>query len=242
LFVIIFQTDKSTFRKDTRMLAEDRLVISADLRGRMFLTMPPSGLLTQQSQYHPDDGVHINQMKRGKDMMHRRLAGLVLAVVTIFAAGCGGSGTKSSPSANGSSGAEQQPASTSTTGTTTPASTSSPFIAETNVICARLNTQFTNTRYKTLQDLAHRAPALAENERTALSELRKLSPPANIAKDWNAMLTDLQAMASGTDAVARYAAHNDPASVARLNQYLINIQRNGTTIAVRHNLTSCSVV
>ncbi|HEV3095307.1 MAG TPA: hypothetical protein VGY30_12465 [Solirubrobacteraceae bacterium] len=166
----------------------------------------------------------------------------MLAVMTIFAVGCGGSATKSSPSANGSTGAEQQSAATSPTGTTTPVSASSQFIAKANLICTRLNGQFATIRYKTIQDLAHRAPVLAGYERTALSELRKLSAPTSIAKDWNAMLADLQAVASGTAAIGRYAEHKDPMSVARLNLHLISIQRDRTAIASRHSITGCAVV
>jgi hypothetical protein len=177
-------------------------------------------------------------------MIRKRLAGPVLAVITILAAGCGGSGTKSSTTTTeGAASTAQHPVSTSPTGTTpASASATSQFIAAADVICLRLNTQFAASTYKTLKDLARSAPLLAGHEATALSEMRKLTPPQDIADDWKTMLADLQKVVTGTKAMGRYAGHNDPASVQRLNLYLIKVEKHSTALAARHRIVDCSVI
>ena len=56
------------------------------------------------------------------------------------------------------------------------------------------------------------------------------------------MLADLQKVVAGTKAIGRYAEHNDPASVQRLNLYLQKIQQHSTALATRDRIVDCSVI
>jgi hypothetical protein len=180
-------------------------------------------------------------------MSHVRPLALALAATTLAIGGCGGSSAKSkSPVTANAQTSAGQPAGTQQSSTRTEASTAAGglsragLIAKADAICRQLNRQAASIRTRTLQDIGRTAPELSGYYRTALVELRKLTPPAAMASDWNAMLADIQPLANEIMTQGRFATDNDGASTGRVEQKIGSIQLRRFTIAKRNGFTDCA--
>jgi hypothetical protein len=183
-------------------------------------------------------------------MSHTRLVVFVLAASTVAVAGCGGSKTTSSQSK--ASVPAEQSAQTQQSSTQTESSTSTEsatagkplahtaLVAKADAICRHLNMQAATISIKSPQDIARTAPQLAIYYRTALTDLRKLTPPAAIAGDWKAIVADVQTLANEIVTVGKYAADNDPASMTRVDKNVTNVQRHRFAIAKRDGFKDCA--
>jgi hypothetical protein len=179
-------------------------------------------------------------------MSHRRLAALALATSSLVMMSCGGSRSTPTPTSTQSKlSGQTEPAGTTRSSTITkPIASKSlapaALIAKTNAICRRLNKQTATVTISSPQDIARTAPRLAGYYRTALADLRKLTPPTAFAADWKAMATDIQTVAEESLTAGRFAADNDLSSVGRVDNNVTGIQRNRFAIAERNGIKDCA--
>jgi hypothetical protein len=134
-------------------------------------------------------------------MMYARLLVAAYAVIasTLAAIGCG-----SSSSTTTSSSSAKDPTSAHRTAEV------NTMVAEANAICMRLNAKKgAAPPASTEQAVGRVAPKVAADERTAVAELRKLTPPATMASDWKQILADAETLTAGTARLGAYAQAND---------------------------------
>ena len=140
-------------------------------------------------------------------MNHLRLVAVALATTSIAASGCGGSsktssGTASTPTGSSTSHTESSPTEPSTqTGPLTRAE----LIAQADTICRRLNQKRLSTTVGARQTYADVLTPVAAYDQAAAAQMRKLTPPASIAKDWNQIVSGTQAIADAMTATVAYA-------------------------------------
>jgi hypothetical protein len=126
------------------------------------------------------------------------LAAAATMIAVLLAAGCGGS---SKGTSNGS---------------TASASAKSPMVARADAICKGMNAHRTAankevgavTSVAALKTVAEVAPFLQAFERSAIAELRKLTPPSELAPTWRKILAGTELLAEhagklGTEASAK---------------------------------------
>jgi hypothetical protein len=162
-------------------------------------------------------------------MSHTRLAALALATTTLTAAGCGGSATKSNPAGAKTSAA--QPAAQQSSRTA--------FIARADAICRQLNERAHTQLTVSLHTVGTTAKPLASYYRAAFAELRRLTPPAEIADAWRAIVSDVQRVPSLIDTMGRFALDNDMASTVKAELKVKKIQEHRFAIARRNGFTDC---
>ncbi len=112
-------------------------------------------------------------------------AAVATMIAVLLAAGCGGSGKSTSD------------------GSTASASAKSPMVAHADAICKTLNKhrQAANkevgavTSVASLKKVAEVAPFLQAFEHNALVELRKLTPPSELASTWRKILAGIELLA-----------------------------------------------
>jgi hypothetical protein len=134
-----------------------------------------------------------------------------LMAATLIAAGCGGS----SKSGTESTSASTAPASTTSSATNTspsPPASGTSTIAQTqwatkaDAICARVNAEMASNPVKgKTKSFAVVVPQIAAVERTEVSELGKLVPPAAKAQDWQRILSDAKQRAEATAELGKLA-------------------------------------
>lgn len=144
-----------------------------------------------------------------------RLAGVALATTTLAVSGCG---------------------------STAKPLTRAELTVKANAICKAVTAKLTTKTVKTQQDIARIAPELAGFEQTALSELSKLIPPAELENDWKQFVAGAQTLAENTAKLGEYAKANNLKAAHALITSSVAIQHQMVATARRAGLTSCEQV
>lgn len=76
--------------------------------------------------------------------------------------------------------------------------THAELIAKANAICKTVSAKLATKTVKSVQDLVRIAPELASFEQTALTELSKLVPPADLESDWKTFVAGAEKLAENT--------------------------------------------
>jgi hypothetical protein len=150
----------------------------------------------------------------GPFMGHTRLAAVALATATLAASGCGSA----------------KPL------------TRAELIAKADVICKTVTVKLAGTHIKTQQDFARIAPKLASFEQSALAELSKLVPPAELENDWKLFVAGAQTLAENTAKLGEYAKANNLKQARSLITSSQAVQQRMMTIAKRDGLKNCEQV
>jgi hypothetical protein len=114
-----------------------------------------------------------------------------------------------------------------------------------NTICKKVTVKLEGAAKKgidTVQAIAHVAPELSGFEETALVELSKLIPPAELEGDWKAFVAGAQTLAENTSKVGEYAKANDLKSAKSLIKSSNATQKQMVGIAKRDGLKECELV
>jgi hypothetical protein len=144
-----------------------------------------------------------------------RLAIIALAATTLAVSGCGSS---SKPL------------------------TRAELTAKANAICKTVSAKLASKTIKTQQDIARIAPELASFEQTALTELSKLVPPAELANDWKQFVAGAQTLAENTSKLGEYAKANNLKGAKGLITSSQAVQQQMVAAAKRDGLTACEQV
>jgi hypothetical protein len=146
--------------------------------------------------------------------MHIRLPVFVLVAIALWTAGCGSSKTGSSSAT--STAAQSTNASTSAATSTSVADSGvrSQLIARADAICKQLNTTLraSKTIVSTRQQIVSVSARRVAIEQAALARLRKLTPPASMAQDYQGLLNARQTVVEDIKKLGEAAAaHNNTA-------------------------------
>jgi hypothetical protein len=144
-----------------------------------------------------------------------RLTAIALAATTLAVSGCGSS---SKPL------------------------TRAELTAKANAICKTVSAKLASKTIKTQQDIARIAPELASFEQTALTELSKLVPPAELANDWKQFVAGAQTLAENTSKLGEYAKANNLKGAKGLITSSQAVQQQMVATAKRDGLTACEQV
>jgi hypothetical protein len=151
------------------------------------------------------------------------------AATTLAICGCGGSTMTTGPSevANGSG---------ATTGQTL---SSSELTVKADEVCRRLTAQRNSINIKTTREYATVLPKLAAAERAGFAELSKLKAPAQLASDWQRLVSEGQTLAHDIARLALYASTSDRRSARATYQSGITAQQAIRAIAARDGFKDC---
>jgi hypothetical protein len=144
-----------------------------------------------------------------------RLASVALVAMTLAASGCGSS---SKPL------------------------TRAELTAKADAICKTVSAKISSKTIKTQQDVARVATELASFEQTALTNLSKLVPPAELANDWKQFVAGAQTLAENTAKLGEYAKANNLKAAKGLITSSQAVQRQMVATAKRDGLTNCEQV
>src|SRR5260370_2420778 len=114
-------------------------------------------------------------------MGRTRLAAVALAATALVASGCGSSAKPL---------------------------TRAELTAKANAICKSVTAKLAGHTVKTQKDIARVATELASFEQSALTDLSKLVPPAELADDWKQFVAGAQTLAENTSKLGEYARAN----------------------------------
>jgi hypothetical protein len=162
---------------------------------------------------------------------------LALAATMLAASGCGGA-TKSTSQRAAPARTESSTAteSSSRTGPLTRAE----LIAAADLICRRVNAKHAATTFSSRASLARLLPMLAAYQQEADSAMRKLTPPASMAKSWKEMVADATTFTTAMAKLGEYVKANNVKggysvshAGARANERLL-------AIAKREGFTDCA--
>jgi hypothetical protein len=149
--------------------------------------------------------------------MGRTCLAAVALVATIFAiAGCGGSSSKPL--------------------------TRAELTVRANAICKTVTSKLASKSASTEQQLAHVATELASFEQTALIELSRLVPPAELANDWKKFVAGAQTLAENTSKLGVYVKGGSLKSAKGLIVSSETVQQQMRAIAKRDHLAECEEV
>jgi hypothetical protein len=81
---------------------------------------------------------------------------------------------------------------------------------------------------------------LAGNQRQALNDLEKLTPPASMADDWKAFISDGQKIAEDTVKLAESVRTSNSSEQDGINTALASLERETLTITKRNGFVACS--
>jgi ABC-type sugar transport system ATPase subunit len=114
-----------------------------------------------------------------------------------------------------------------------------------NTICRKVTVKLqaaTKKGVSSVQQIAHLAPQLASFEETALMELGKLIPPAELENDWKTFISGAQTLAENTSKLGEYAKANNLKGAKALIKSSTKTQQQMVTIAKRDGLKECEQV
>ena len=148
-------------------------------------------------------------------MRRTRLAAVVLTAATLAVSDCGGS---SKPL------------------------THAELTTKANAICKTVTAKLASKTIKTRQEIARVAPELAAFEETALAELGKLVPPANLANDWKQFVAGAQTLAENTAKLGEYVRTNNAKAGRSLIASTTSVQQRMVAVAKRDGFTACEQV
>lgn len=181
-------------------------------------------------------------------MSRTGLVASALSASVLAATGCGGaaSKTQSTQSAQSTS-AKTATADRAVAGTSpSPARanhsrlTRAQLIAAADSICARLNKQAASVTNTSLAGVGSTAPVVAGYYRAAFAELRGLTAPRSMTRDWNAIVAAIEPIARQTLIMGKYASDNDPLATAKVEERISHIQLRRIAIAKRNGFKDCA--
>lgn len=143
-----------------------------------------------------------------------RLAAVALAAATLAASGCGSS----------------KPL------------TRAELTAKADTICKTVTAKLASKTIKSQQDIARIAPELADFEQTALTDLGKLVPPAELESDWKQFVAGAQTLAENTAKLGEYAKSNNLKAAKGLILSSEAVQKQMVATAKRDGLKDCEQV
>jgi hypothetical protein len=114
-----------------------------------------------------------------------------------------------------------------------------------NAICKKVSAKLasaTKGGVGTKQALARVAPKLAAFEETALGELGKLVPPANLENDWKQFVAGAQTLADNTSKLGEYVKANNLKGAKGLVLSSEATQKQMVAIARRNGFKDCEQV
>jgi hypothetical protein len=120
--------------------------------------------------------------------------------------------------------------------------TRAELTAKADAICKTVTAKLAGTNIKTQQDIGRVAPELASFEESALAQLSKLVPPADLAEDWKKFVAGAQTLAENTSKLGEYAKANKLKQARGLIESSQQVQQGMVTIAKRDGLKSCEQV
>jgi hypothetical protein len=144
-----------------------------------------------------------------------RLAAVALAATALVASGCGSSAKPL---------------------------TRAELTAKANAICKSVTAKLAGHTVQTQKDIARVATELASFEQSALTDLSKLVPPAELANDWKQFVAGAQTLAENTSKLGEYARANNLKGARGLITSTEAVQKQMVTIAKRDGLKSCEQV
>jgi hypothetical protein len=189
--------------------------------------------------------------------MHRKIiVGLTFALLLFAVTGC--SSAKSGSSASSTSFADATPTGK---GGTFPSATAAnaqipvvvvkvasgrhltrtQWIAKSDAICTRLNTQLEAITVRKAWELPRVLPQEAALVRTEVSELAKLVPPASKTSAWQDFLTESLQWAEGSDKLVAYRNLGDEITKSPLAVNILAIRKHLTMIARQDGLIACAL-
>jgi hypothetical protein len=180
----------------------------------------------------------------------------------LLTAGCGGSskaGTTNVASTNpgSTSTVSTNTGSTSTTASTTASTTgsnsggsgkaltASQLVAKADAICGRANSELEvaeKNKVRTQQDVVRVAPERAGIERTAVTELSKLTPPASMSQDWNQIIAARKTLIEELTKLGEDAAAGNTKAEESLFTSSATVQRQLAAAAQRSGFKHCGQV
>lgn len=148
-------------------------------------------------------------------MGYRSRASIALTAIALAASGCGSS---SKPL------------------------TRAELTAKANAICKTVTAKISSKSANTQQQIARVAEELSSFEQTALTNLSKLVPPAELENDWKLFVSGAQTLAENTAKLGEYAKANNLKAAKGLITSSEATQKQMVTIAKRDGLTACEQV
>jgi hypothetical protein len=144
-----------------------------------------------------------------------RLAAAALVAATVAASGCGSS---SKPL------------------------TRAELTAKADTICKSVTAKLASKTVKTQQDIARVATELAGFEQSALAELSKLVPPAELESDWKQFVAGAQTLAENTAKLGEYAKSKNLKAARGLITSTQAVQQHMVATAKRDGIVACEQV
>jgi hypothetical protein len=120
--------------------------------------------------------------------------------------------------------------------------TRAELTAKANAICKTVTAKISSKPVNTQQQVARVAGELASFEQTALLNLSKLVPPAELENDWKQFVSGAQTLAENTAKLGEYAKANNLKAAKSLIVSSEATQKQMVAIAKRDGLTACEQV
>jgi hypothetical protein len=159
-----------------------------------------------------------------------------MSTATLAVCGCGG-GSSTAASGGAGSAAGGSTAAGAPRGTST-ALTRAELTASANTICKRLRARLLATGRKESGDRVYSQSAVYELK--TLADLQSLTPPAEMAGDWQQVLATVNTLAQGSKQLAAYLrAKNMSAANTLVNSY-VPVKQKAALVARRDGLRECA--
>jgi hypothetical protein len=120
--------------------------------------------------------------------------------------------------------------------------TRAELTARANAICKRVSAKISSKSVNSQQGLARAAGELAVFEQSALIDLSKLVPPAELESDWKMFVAGAQTLAENTAKLGEYAKANNLKAAHNLIASSEAVQKQMVATARRDGLTACEQV
>ncbi len=133
-------------------------------------------------------------------MSQKHHAALVVTALAFAVIGCGGSKSTAQTESTSGTGASDV-SSVASTGPLTKAE----LIAKADLICKGVTDKLEATSLGSQQAVAEFAPKMAAYEHAAVAEMKKLTPGADLTKDWKQVVASMQMLAENTDKLSEAA-------------------------------------
>jgi hypothetical protein len=117
----------------------------------------------------------------------------------------------------------------------------SPFIARADAICRGLDSRLAAVKPASLRvpEIARFAPPRAALEKTAVTELSRLTPPRSIARDWRLMITYRRTLAEELAKLGQNAKVGDARGIQALAVSKKRVHQKLFTVATREGFKYC---
>lgn len=111
-----------------------------------------------------------------------------------------------------------------------------------NAICKTVTAKLASKTIKSQKDIARVAGELASFEQSALTDLSKLVPPAELENDWKQFVAGAQTLAENTAKLGEYAKSNNLKAAHGLIASSTAVQHQMQVTAKRDGLKECEQV